>query len=78
MNKKQIRSKVNEMIRTQNEQIRKHIEHLLKSGAIDYLEYEDNYRLPKILMSVTDAHMSKQWEPLDKADKATAKNLNYY
>jgi chlorite dismutase len=51
---------------------------LLNSGAIDLEKYENDFRLPKIILSVVLKEASYQYEPLNHMDKKTARNLEHF
>jgi hypothetical protein len=51
---------------------------ILLSGAIDLEAYENDYRLPKIVLCSALKEASFQYTPLSKDDKKTLKNLEYF
>lgn len=58
--------------------IDKEIERLLNSGGIDHKKFENNFRLPKILLSVALQNQVHQYSPLTKEDQKEQKNLSYF
>ena len=78
--KEQCLEKVAEMAAHVSKHIRKKAVQLLNSGAIEPGEYEDNYRLPKIILVACLEHEAYQWGPLDgnKADKRAIVNLRHF
>lgn len=51
---------------------------ILKSGAIDLEQYENNFRLPKIVMTAIMLEMAYQYEPLGKKDNKEVKNIGLF
>ncbi len=50
MTKKQARKKTRELIRRSTDRMRKNIERVFMSGAVNLPSYEDNYVLPTAIM----------------------------
>ena len=76
MNKKEINKKINEMLKADKLFLKKRIEKILKSGAIDISLYNnDEYILPKILLYSCYIELSFQRKPLLNEHKKTAENL---
>lgn len=76
MDKKVINKKINEMLKADNIFLKKRIEKILKSGAINISEYNnDDYILPKILLYNCYIELSFQRKPLLNEHKKTAENL---
>lgn len=50
MTKKEARKKTRELIRRSTERMRKNIERVFMSGAVNLPSYEDNYVLPTAIM----------------------------
>ena len=75
MTKQQLRQKFNELIRENNKMLREKLEKLLKSGAIDLNNWEDNYVLPKLVMCAMGKEISFQWKPLSKDHKNEIENF---
>ena len=75
--KKQAMKKIRSMMKTTRAEILKEAEHLLRSGAIPWDDTEDNFRIPKAVLTVAMRKASWQWSPLnwDDQGKALVKNL---
>lgn len=56
----------------------KYAKDILSSGAIDLDRYEDNYRLPKMVLCVALKAASWQYTPLNESDKKTVRNLEHF
>jgi len=54
------------------------VERLLNSGGIDTEKFENNFRLPKILLHVALIHQVWQYKPLTKEDEKDARNLSNF
>lgn len=50
MTKKEARKKTRELIRRSAERMRKNVERVFMSGAVNLSSYEDNYALPTAIM----------------------------
>lgn len=78
MEKEQFRAKVKEMaVDVQNSIIYDSLR-LFNSGGIDSLSYEDNYLLPKIILSVVLHNLSAQYAPINPKGKRDAANLKHF
>ena len=51
---------------------------LLKSGAINLPDFENDYQLPKILLTASLEHEADQWRPFDKAMRRVVKKLGRF
>lgn len=78
MTKKQLRKKMNELIRENNKMIKEKLEKLLKSGAIDLPFYEDNYLLPKLIMCAMAKETAFQFKPLSNQKEHQKDIENFY
>lgn len=78
MTKTQFRRKTKSLKPELNKLIDKKIESLLNSGCVDLDQYENNYLLPKIFMSVMGEVIKDQFKPLTKEGLKEAKNLRYF
>jgi hypothetical protein len=58
--------------------INKKAKDILSSGAIDLEDYENDYRLPKIVLCAVLHDMVWQYEPFNDKDKRTVKNLEHF
>lgn len=50
MTKKEVRKKTRELIQNSAQWMRRDLEKVLLSGAVDYANADNNYRLPKTIM----------------------------
>lgn len=78
MTKTQLKRKVKELIKENNKMIEEKLEKLLKSGAINLPDYEDNYVLPKIFMCAIGKEMQFQWKPYNQEDRKTVENVSNF
>ena len=78
--KEQCLAKVLEMVTGTPARIMEKAEQLLKSGAIEPGNYEDNYILPKILLVAALEHEADAWRPLkeNKAGRKAIANLRHF
>ena len=65
MTKKQIQKKTRQLIRESAQSMRKNIDRILLSGAVDITAYEDNYILPKMIICALLKEEQHQYKPLD-------------
>ena len=78
MTKAQLRKKIKELIRKGKPEVDRMLEKAINSGAIDIEGAEDNYLLPKIILSALYSELAWQYEPLTKEGKAEVKNLKRF
>jgi len=78
MTKKEFRKKFNEEVRENNKLIRRLREQALSCGAFDITSYENNYRLPKIVITAILTECARQWKPFDDSAKKEVKNLEHF
>jgi hypothetical protein len=78
MDKMNFKEKVDAMMPDLIEGIRKECERLFNSSGIDTTKYEDDYRLPKIILTVALENQIRQYSPLSPSDKKEVKNLQYF
>ena len=78
MTKEQFLTKIDEMSDTTAKAIREKARKILKTGAFEINEYEDDYRLPKIVMCALCEKMAFQWRPLTESDRKELKNLKHF
>lgn len=74
--KEQCLEKVYEMTGQLQAHIMKKAKQLLNSGAVDVEGYEDDYRLPKILLVACLEHEADGWRPLKENKKARREIAN--
>lgn len=78
MDKAIFKEKVDAMMPDLIEGIRKECNRLYDSGAVDTGSYENNYALPKIILSVAIENQIRQYLPLDSKWKKEARNLRHF
>lgn len=79
MKSKECENKINEMLPEANQRIMGECERLFKSGAIDTSSYpDDEYSLPKILLSVALLNVANDLRPLSKPFRDDWKNLLHF
>lgn len=80
MTKNQARKKTRELIRRSTDRMRKNIERVFMSGAVNLPSYEDNYQLPTAIMLALLKEEMRQFKPSDfsaykKPIEKDAKNI---
>lgn len=60
------------------EGIEKECDKLYACGGVDPESYEDNYLLPKIILTVAIENQVHQYMPLNEADKKVVRNLRHF
>jgi hypothetical protein len=78
MTKTQLRKKFNELKKENTKWINDNFEKVLKSGALDLDSYDNDFRLPKVIMCAMLQRLSDQWAPFDKQLKKDVANLKYF
>ena len=79
MTRKQILTKIRELQKQVIDLTNKRIGHILSSGAIDITAYDDNYRLPKILLTDALSCMALySFRPLNDEDVKTLENIKHF
>ena len=63
MTKNQARKKTRELIRRSTERMRKNLEKVFLSGAVNLPSYEDNYLLPIAIMLALLEEETRQFKP---------------
>jgi hypothetical protein len=76
--KESVLQKVDEQLPELTKWILDKVKYYLNSGAIDIESYEDNYLLPKILLSAIGNDMARQYMPYGDKDKRTVRDLGYF
>ncbi len=76
--KKQALKKIKELLSTANRNMIKDAELMLDSETINLSKYEDNYLLPKILISAILEREANGWLPLKASAYVEAKRLANY
>ena len=64
MTRKQAEKKVRELIQRTAVKMREDLDSLLRSGGVPLDDYEDDYRLPKAIMTALCLSAAGQWRPL--------------
>lgn len=78
MTKTQYMMKVRELAKKTEKDLIDECWRLLNSGAIDLTKYEDDYRLPKTVMSVACEKVAWNWSPQSAELKREASNLRKF
>lgn len=73
--KREHKKKINELIKTFNEGLSAEVERLYNSGGIDPADYEDDYILPKIILTAALYHRKDDFRPLYEPHTSAFKNL---
>ena len=79
--KEKVRAKVVDMITNDlPKSLIEKLDKLLDSGAINFEQEEDNYRLPKLIMVALSEYMNWSYSPPypTRADKKQIKNFTYF
>lgn len=75
MTEKQFKAKFRELAKNVSDHAEKKAMQLIRSGAIDLDDYENNYRLPKLVLKAAFNDAVAGYRPLNDNDRETAKNL---
>ena len=78
MKQAQFKEKIDEMMVDLIEGIKKNCDKLYACGGIDPESYEDNYLLPKIILTVAIENQAHQYMPLNHQGKKAVRNLRYF
>lgn len=78
MDKKELNKKIDFLISQISEQLKKDSLRAIMSGALDIDSYNDDYALPKIILSACLKNAYLSVEPLSESDKKEVKNLLYF
>jgi hypothetical protein len=78
MTRKQLESKVRNLLVQQDITILEKLEKVIHSGAIELSDYQNDFLLAKIFMTAVDKFMVSQWEPHHKDDLKTVENLGCF
>jgi len=78
MTKTQFKKKVKDLKRSMNKLVDDRVEKAIKSGAINFEDYEDDYVLPKIFIYAVADEIKFQFKPLYAEHLKEAKNLTYF
>jgi len=78
MEKALFREKVDSLMPDLVEYIRKQSDRLYSCGGIDTSKYEDDFRLPKLIISVVLKDAILQFSPMSVQDIKNARNLEHF
>ena len=78
MTDQEFKAKYAELVEKTKESLLKEGERLLHCGGVAVSEYEDNYLLPKIILTVALENEVDNWSPFNREDQATIKNLRHF
>lgn len=67
-----------ELLENVNESVNREVTRLLSTGAIDLDKYEDDYRLPKLLLIVSLENIAKKYSPLSEDGQKELQNLRRF
>ena len=76
--KSQFQTKVDSMLPELMEAIRREATRLFESGAVDKESHEDDFFLPKVVLTVAIENQVHQYMPLSPDGKAEVKNLRHF
>lgn len=76
MTNAQLKQKVQKMF--DEIDIQKCVDKIIDSGCIDINNWDDDFRLPKIVLSVSLKELAFQYEPVDKSDKNEVSNIRLF
>uniref|UniRef100_A0A6H2A1V6 Uncharacterized protein n=1 Tax=viral metagenome TaxID=1070528 RepID=A0A6H2A1V6_9ZZZZ len=78
MTKAQFLEKFEDILGNALKDIRATAERLFDSGAVDRESYEDDYLLPKIILTASLVDAADSWRPFDKKARRTVANLRHF
>lgn len=78
MTKKDFKSKTKELITLVKEDLLKESLRLFDSGAINIKEYQNDFRLPKIILNAALDKSMNDWRPLTKESNEAIENLKHF
>jgi hypothetical protein len=78
MQKEQFDAKIEELLARTVKSVRADCSRLFASGAIDTSAYEDDYLLPKIVLSVALENAASEWFPLYEPYREQVRNLRHF
>lgn len=79
--RRNITKRTNELIKNLNKYIKEDVKKLLDSGAINLDEYEDNYKLPKMMIAaILERQAEKEYHPPypTRKDNKEIKNMKCF
>jgi hypothetical protein len=75
MTREQFLTKFDELVKENNYRFRVKATAILSSNAVDLESYEDDYRLPKIVLCAVLKSLSNDWSPLLPESKETLESI---
>ncbi len=78
MEKAYFKEKIDAMMPDLIEGIRKECDRLYDCGGIDTSSYDNDYRLPKTILSVAIENQVRQYMPLENIGKRAMANLRHF
>jgi hypothetical protein len=66
------------MKKENNIYVSERLEKFFRSRCVDIKDYDNDYILPKILMTAILRDLAYQWEPLHKEHKREVEQIRYY
>ncbi len=78
MTEAQLRWKFGELMKENDLFFESKLEKAILSGAFDLDDYEDNFVLPKIVMTAICKDLYLSWSPMDKGHKEEVENLRNF
>ena len=79
--RRNVTKRTNELIRDLNKYIKEDVKKLLDSGAVNLDEYDDNYRLPKMMIAaILERQVKKNYRPPypTRKDNKEIKNMKCF
>lgn len=76
MTKTQLKQKVQKMF--DEIDVQKCVDKVIDSGCVDINKWDDDFRLPKIVLSASLKELAFQYEPVDKSDKNEVSNISLF
>lgn len=78
MTKTQFKRKFKELLTTNNKEMLRLADHYWNSGALDKSSYDDDFVLPKIVMTACCERMVHQWMPFSSEYRDIVANLKHF
>lgn len=75
MTKTALRQKYHELRRKTNRMLEVYLDAALRSKSFDPAAFEDNYKLPKLILASALEECRHQWRPTNKADAKEIQNI---
>lgn len=78
MDKAEFDAKIYEMIGRVPEALKLECDRLWRSGGVDTTRFENDYRLPKVILTVALETLAYKYMPMSELDKKDIKNLRHF